>query len=180
MSKQYRFQGTRYASRQAGLLCLDLTLAWDYLSLLARRLLYCRHRRNPTLLQFEDPVEDAEALGIDCGVAATRVVLNIDERMRLFYSTRDNSCDIETIRFHFEELMAPWLLDMPTFTVCLSNSFYGSYALERHCCEYPRTRDALLMESLKFSFETGDPKDPQIPTPEARVEGSLIQTNVWS
>lgn len=156
MNKNYRIQGTRFASRGTGLICLDLTLDYKYLSRLARRLLYARHRRHPTLLQFEDPLKDAFAQGLGLIVPAAKVVFNIDERMRMFYTSRDAGCDVETIRFHFEELMAPWLLDMPSFTICKSESFYEQFSLERGYY-YPRTKVAMREESLKLCSSAYEP-----------------------
>gem|GEM_PF-5200290 len=76
-------------------------------------------------------------------------MLNIDERMRLYFSTRDPGCDIETIRFNFEELAFPWLIEQSVHTICISRRFFSDY---RYPCDeeraYPRTKYVLTQSYL--------------------------------
>jgi len=125
MAVNYNIQGTRYASRGRGYRCLRLRVEIAYIEEVARILMYARHRRNRTLLQFDACQGIAED---DLGSTYKAfMILNVDERMRLSFSTRDPGCDLETIRFNFEELAFPWLTEQPAHTICTSRNFCSEY-----------------------------------------------------
>jgi hypothetical protein len=142
MSINFCIQGTRYASHTAGFRLLYVKLDISFIAKAARILMYGRHRRNPSLLQFtagEGTTED------DLGTKhEIDLILNVDERMRLFFSTRDPGCEIETIRFNLEELAFPWLLGQAEHTICTSRRFFDSYCFQRESWRaYPHTKDVL-------------------------------------
>jgi hypothetical protein len=141
--KNFKFQGTRYASRAAGYFALEASISYHWVTIIARRLLYARHRRSPDLLQFLEAHGTAIAIDHLKSDEVRDLVLNIDERMRLFITCRDPRCDIETIRFHFEELMYPWLTGAKSHTICTSQNFFVDHGLEEKRMVYPRSKYGL-------------------------------------
>lgn len=142
MAIEYSIQGTRYAAQERGYRRMRLRVELDYLAEVARIMMYARHRRGPKLLQFDACQGIAED---DLGdTYRAFMTLNVDERMRLYFSTRDPGCDIETIRFNFEELAFPWLLEQMRHTICTSRRFFDEYRYpEEQARVYPRTKHVL-------------------------------------
>jgi hypothetical protein len=98
------------------------------MQLVCRRLLIARRRYEPSLLQFSDDIKGMADVRSNRPFPVVQLVLNIDERMRLFFTTRDAGCDLETIRFHFEDLMFPWLTEgYRQHTICTSERFRSAY-----------------------------------------------------
>ena len=163
MAIEYSIQGTRYAAQGRGYRRLRLRVEFAYIAKVARIMMYARHRRNPTPLRFDACQGVAEDhLGNTYNVLTT---LNVDERMRLYFNTRDHGCDIETIRFHFEELAFPWLVEQTVHTICISQRFFDDYRYpsdqER---TYPRTKYVLTQSYLDGSYSRyfAQPRDPNL------------------
>lgn len=155
MTKLYRIQGERFSSRHVGYRCLYLHLSIAQLADAARHLLYARHRRDRKLHQVEHHVDgwthdpDGQEVRID------RYVLNIDERSRLFFTTRSLAYDVETIKFNYEELAFPWVIGMASHTICVSKSFFHKFGTAAEQM-YPRSKYVLWNHYEQAKDKQGD------------------------
>ena len=143
MPIKYRIQGTQYATQKLGLRLLHVTLEIAYLAEVARILMYARHQPRPCPLQFHS----CSGIADDdwSSVFEVELTLNVDEEMRLFFRARHPDSDLETIRFNFEELTFPWLLDLGAHTICTSDRFFDDNCFNEELDRPdPRTKQVLV------------------------------------
>lgn len=84
-----------------------------------------------------------------------RCVLNIDERSRLFFTTRSLACDVETIKFNYEELAFPWFIGLASHTICVSKSFFHEFGTAAEQM-YPRSKYVLWNHYEEAKDKQGD------------------------
>jgi hypothetical protein len=144
MTKIYRIQGEHRRTSRLDHHCLCLALSSGDIEAINRRLMYARHRRYPKLLQFDQPIKAHVHFRNGNKFLVDHCVLNIDECSRLFFTTRDPNRDIETIKFHFEELTFPWMVGLDSHTICVSRHFWSDFGSEAELALwYPRTSNVL-------------------------------------